>query len=152
MTGPALTNARQPRPRRPRRTRAFHLVADTIDQMIWSTRPDGFHDYLNKRCYDFNGVPDGLTDGAAWNVMFHPDDRECASEAWRSSLATGEPCEIEYRLRHRSGEYRWVLGRAIPSAVPGAPFCAGTAPAPASAACPSCSTARWARRPRWRQC
>src|SRR5690606_16596357 len=31
---------------------------------------------------------------------------------WRHSLTSGEPYEIEYRLRHRSGAYRWVLGRA----------------------------------------
>jgi len=46
--------------------------------------------------------------------MFHPDDQERAWAAWRHSLATGEPYEIEYRLRHRSGEYRWTLGRALP--------------------------------------
>src|SRR5690606_18244218 len=50
----------------------------------------------------------------AWNGMFHPDDRERAWERWRHSLETGEPYEIEYRLRHRSGEYRWTLGRAMP--------------------------------------
>ncbi len=33
---------------------------------------------------------------------------------WRHSLKTGEPYEIEYRLRHRSGDYRWTLGRAVP--------------------------------------
>jgi hypothetical protein len=33
---------------------------------------------------------------------------------WRHSLETGEPYEIEYRLRHHSGEYRWTLGRALP--------------------------------------
>src|SRR5690606_10769371 len=33
---------------------------------------------------------------------------------WNHSLATGEPYRIEYRLRHHSGEYRWVLGQALP--------------------------------------
>jgi len=93
---------------------AFHLIADSIDQMIWSTRPDGFHDYFNKRWYDFTGVPAGSTDGEGWNGMFHPDDQERAWDSWRRSLATGQPYEIEYRLRHRSGVYRWVLGRAHP--------------------------------------
>ena len=92
----------------------FHAIADSVDQMIWSTLPDGFHDYYNQRWYEFTGVPEGTTDGEAWNGMFHPDDQERARGAWRNSLATGEPYEIEYRLRHRSGEYRWVLGRAQP--------------------------------------
>jgi two-component sensor histidine kinase len=46
--------------------------------------------------------------------MFHPDDRDEAKRRWKHSLDTGEPYEIEYRLRHRSGEFRWTLGRANP--------------------------------------
>ena len=80
--------------------------------MIWSTRADGFHDYYNRRWYDYTGVPEGSTDGEAWNGMFHPDDQERAWAVWRHSLATGEPYQMEYRLRHRSGQYRWVLGCA----------------------------------------
>lgn len=92
----------------------FQAIVDSIDQMIWSTRPDGHHDYFNQRWYAFTGVPDGGTEGEAWNDMFHPDDRDHAWSVWRRSLATGEPYHIEYRLRHRSGRYRWVIGRAQP--------------------------------------
>ncbi|MCL6305248.1 PAS domain-containing protein, partial [Streptococcus agalactiae] len=49
-----------------------------------------------------------------WNDMFHPDDQDRAWSVWRHSLATGDPYQIEYRLRHRDGTYRWVLGRALP--------------------------------------
>ena len=92
----------------------FRTLADTMPQMVWSTLPDGYHDYYNARWYEFTGVPEGSTDGEAWNGMFHPDDQERAWKRWRNSLETGEPYHIEYRLRHRSGEYRWVLGRALP--------------------------------------
>ena len=98
---------------------SFHALADSIDQMIWSTRPDGYHDYYNRRWYDYTGVPLGATDGEKWNEMFHPDDRDRAWGVWRHSLGSGEPYHIEYRLRHRSGEYRWVLGRAQPVRGPG---------------------------------
>jgi PAS domain S-box-containing protein len=92
----------------------FRTLADTMPQMVWSTLPDGFHDYYNARWYEFTGVPDGSTDGEGWNGMFHADDQERAWATWRHSLATGEPYQIEYRLRHHSGEYRWTLGRALP--------------------------------------
>ncbi len=92
----------------------FRAIANSIDQLIWATQPDGFHDYYNQRWYEYTGVPEGSTDGAAWNRMFHPDDQERARRVWRNSLDTGEPYHIEYRLRHRSGHYRWVLGRAQP--------------------------------------
>ena len=94
--------------------RSFHVLADTMPQMVWSTRPDGFHDYYNARWYEFTGVPAGSTDGEAWNGMFHPDDQERAWGVWRKCLESGAPYEIEYRLRHHSGQYRWTLGRALP--------------------------------------
>ena len=92
----------------------LRAITNSIDQMIWSTTPDGYHDYYNQRWYDFTGVPPGSTDGEGWAGMFHPEDQDRAWSVWRRSLETGEPYHIEYRLRHRSGKYRWVLGRAQP--------------------------------------
>ncbi|HEY6916984.1 MAG TPA: PAS domain-containing protein [Allosphingosinicella sp.] len=92
----------------------FRGIANSINQMIWSTLPDGFHDYYNDRWYEYTGVPYGSTDGEGWNGMFHPEDQDRAWDVWRHCLETGEPYHIEYRLRHRSGQYRWVLGRAQP--------------------------------------
>ena len=92
----------------------FRTLADTMPQMVWSTLPDGFHDYYNARWYEFTGVPAGSTDGEGWNDMFHPEDQVRAWEVWRRSLETGAPYQIEYRLRHVDGTYRWVLGRALP--------------------------------------
>lgn len=92
----------------------FRTLADAFPHMVWSTLPDGFHDYYNRRWYDFTGVPEGSTDGQGWNGIFHPDDQDRAWARWHQSLDTGEPYEIEYRLRHHTGDYRWVLGRAMP--------------------------------------
>ncbi|MDO9608985.1 MAG: PAS domain-containing protein [Brevundimonas sp.] len=91
----------------------FRVLADAMPQMVWSTRPDGFHDYYNARWYEFTGVPAGSTDGEGWNDMFHPEDQPKAMDRWRRCLASGEPYEIEYRLKHHSGVYRWTLGRAV---------------------------------------
>ena len=92
----------------------FRLIADNMPQMVWSTLPDGFHDYYNRRWYEFTGAPAGSTDGEGWNGMFHPDDQERAWKRWAECLASGEPYEIEYRLRDHAGDYRWVIGRANP--------------------------------------
>jgi PAS domain S-box-containing protein len=82
--------------------------------MVWSTRADGAHDYFNTRWYEFTGVAPGSTDGDGWETVLHAEDRERTREIWTESLETGRPYEIEYRLRHRSGVYRWTLGRALP--------------------------------------
>jgi PAS domain S-box-containing protein len=92
----------------------FRVLTDAMPQMVWSTLPDGFHDYYNARWYEFTGVAQGSTDGEGWSDMFHPDDQERARQRWERSLITGEDYEVEYRLKHRSGEYRWTLGRALP--------------------------------------
>ena len=92
----------------------FRIIANAMPQMVWSTRADGYHDYYNQQWYDFTGMPLGSTDGALWNGMFHPDDQDRARAQWNHSLETGETYEIQYRLRHHSGEYRWTLGRALP--------------------------------------
>lgn len=95
-----------------RKARTLQKTIDSIPHMVWITRPDGHHEHYNKLWYKFTGKSPGECDGTGWNQMFHPDDRERAWQIWNRSLATGEPYEIEYRLRHRSGEFRWVQGRA----------------------------------------
>jgi len=93
----------------------FRTMANAMPQIVWSTRPDGYHDYFNERWYEFTGLPEGSSDGCfEWFDVFHPDDRRDSSEKWRRSLETGERYEVEYRLRHWSGQFRWILGRAVP--------------------------------------
>ncbi len=93
---------------------SFRAMADVLPLIVWSTLPDGLNDYYNARWYEFTGVPFGSTDGEGWNKVFHPDDQARAWERWAHCVATGEPYEIDYRLRHHSGEYRWTIGRGLP--------------------------------------
>jgi PAS domain S-box-containing protein len=92
----------------------FRTIADAMPQMVWSTRPDGWHDYFNRQWYDYTGVTEGANEGEAWPGLFPPEDLERILARWQYSLDTGEPYEIEYQIRHRSGEYRWQLARALP--------------------------------------
>ena len=92
----------------------FRTITNAMPQMVWSTSPDGRHDYSNEQWYRFAGVSEGGEGGPPWLELVHPDDYSRAQQAWEYSLATGEIFEIRYRLRHCSGGYRWVLGRALP--------------------------------------
>jgi len=92
----------------------FQAIADSMPQMVWSSRPDGHHDYYNARWYAFTGAAEGSTLGDAWGDMIHPDDQQQARAAWRTSLDTGEPYEMEYRLLDHTGAYVWTLSRAMP--------------------------------------
>jgi PAS domain S-box-containing protein len=92
----------------------FRTLADAMPQMVWAASPTGFLDYHNARWYEFTGAPVGATDGSGWTAMLHPDDSEAALTTWRRALEVGDPYHVEVRLRHRSGDYRWVLCRAQP--------------------------------------
>ena len=69
----------------------FRAITNSIDDMVWSSRPDGHVDFYNDRWYQFTGVPSGSTDGSSWANVLHPDDVERAGRTWQHSLATGEP-------------------------------------------------------------
>jgi hypothetical protein len=92
----------------------FRTIADAMPQMVWSTRPDGYHDYFNRQWYAYTGVAEGTNESEIWPTLFPPDDLERILARWRHSLETGEPYDIEYQIRDRTGEYRWQLARALP--------------------------------------
>jgi PAS domain S-box-containing protein len=92
----------------------FRQLADAMPQIVWVTRPDGYHEYYNRRWYDYIGCTPEECLGYGWSDPLHPDDRERSQRRWQESLRTGEPYEVEYRFRSRDGEYRWFLGRALP--------------------------------------
>jgi len=92
----------------------FRVIADSMPQMVWSSTARGHVDYYNARWYEFTGVPIGSTDGDAWFAVIHDEDRDPVVARWRRALETGETFRMEHRLRHQSGEHRWVLARAHP--------------------------------------
>ncbi len=92
----------------------FRTMTEAMPQMVWSSRPDGHHDFFNRNWYAFTGASPGECNGDLWQSLVHPEDLPPLLESWRHSLATGEPYEAACRLHHHDGEYRWVLGRASP--------------------------------------
>jgi len=92
----------------------FKLICDTMPQFVWTTTPDGLHDFFNNRWYHYTGLSQEDSLGLGWQNPFHPDDMSETERRWRHSLATGEPYVTEYRCRSRNGDWRWFLGRALP--------------------------------------
>jgi len=91
------------------------LVVDTIPTLAWSAGADGSVDFLNQRWLDYTGLSAEEAHDWGWTVTLHPDDLNKLVDYWRSVLASGEPGEIEGRLRRFDGVYRWFLFRATPS-------------------------------------
>ncbi|KKY25144.1 putative histidine kinase hhk6p [Phaeomoniella chlamydospora] len=92
----------------------FELICNTMPQILWTTRPDGYHDYFSQRWYDYTGLDPGSSLGLGWKLPFHPDDMPETVRLWQHSLSSGQEYRTEYRCRRHDGAWRWMLGRALP--------------------------------------
>ena len=88
-------------------------VLEGIPQIAWTAGPDGRNSYLNRRWFDYVG--EATPSAQELTTRMHPADFAMAVARWQRALATGEALELECRLQDASGEYRWMLGRALPS-------------------------------------
>ena len=52
--------------------------------------------------------------GEGWAEVVYPDDRARMTAAWLHSVGSGEPYDVEHRIRTASGEIRWMRSRALP--------------------------------------
>ena len=89
-------------------------VIDTIPTLAWCNLPDGPNEFLNKRWHQYTGLSPEQSHGWGWQVAFHPEDLPPLMEKWQELLVSGEPGEIEARLRRYDGVYRWFLIRVEP--------------------------------------
>lgn len=94
--------------------RRFHALIEAISQIVWSSDPQGRHDYFNMRWNEFTGLDAAKVDSATWERLVHPQDWPRVAEEWSESIATGKPYDIEYRFLHHSGQFRWLRVMALP--------------------------------------
>jgi PAS domain S-box-containing protein len=91
------------------------LVA-SVPGMVYRYRNDGLWkvDFVSAGSFALLGVmPEQLVDGSKiYLELVHPDDRARIWKEWRAGAATGRPFELEYRVRHGDGSWRWVFDRA----------------------------------------
>jgi PAS domain S-box-containing protein len=100
---------------RKRAEEAIHTLINAIPQLVWIARPDGYVTYINQRLSKYLAMTQEQTKGAGWLAGGHPEDRQRAREAWQTSIQTGQPYEVEHRIRDGiSGAYRWFLVRGVP--------------------------------------
>lgn len=91
----------------------FRFLAESIPQIVWTARADGWVDYYNQRWFDYTGMTLEETQGWGWDPVLHPEDLQRCIDRWTHAVETGEPYDIEYRFKRADGQYRWHLGRAL---------------------------------------
>ncbi|HKV78317.1 MAG TPA: PAS domain-containing protein [Candidatus Sulfotelmatobacter sp.] len=89
-------------------------VIDTIPTLAWCNLADGPNEFLSRRWHEYTGLSPEESHGWGWQVAFHPDDLPALMKTWQELLVSGEPGEIEARLRRHDGIYRWFLIRVEP--------------------------------------
>jgi formate hydrogenlyase transcriptional activator len=89
-------------------------IIDTIPALVWWALPDGSKEFLNKRWRDYTGLSAEESFGWGWQIAIHPEDLPRMKDKWQELGASGEPGEIEARVRRHDGAFRWFLARLEP--------------------------------------
>jgi PAS domain S-box-containing protein len=89
----------------------YRHTVELNPQVTWTAAPDGQLNRVANRWSVWTGTS-GL--GGSWIDAIHPDDRQPSIDAWSLSVATGEPYDLEHRVRMVDGSHRWARSRAYP--------------------------------------
>jgi PAS domain S-box-containing protein len=91
----------------------FRQLAESLPQLVWTSRADGWCDYLSPQWVAYTGIPESEQLGLRWLRMIHPDDRDRTLAAWNRAIMTATPFDLEFRLLRNDGAYRWFKTRAV---------------------------------------
>jgi PAS domain S-box-containing protein len=92
----------------------YRELAASVPVQVWTARPDGALDFVTDQTAAYFGTTPEALRGDGWTSVCHPDDLPAARARWAHALATGDPYEVEFRLRRGAdGVYCWFLGRAV---------------------------------------
>lgn len=92
----------------------LRAMADNAPVMIWISDLDKGSYYFNNGWLNFTGRTTEEESGNSWRENIHPDDLQRWITTYTNHFERQEAFKIEYRLRRRNGDYRWVLDHAVP--------------------------------------
>ncbi len=92
----------------------FRFLMDSAPVMVRMTSGDGLCQYFNRAWLEFRGRTVEQELGNGWAEGLHPDDHDLCMETYLKSFSARQPYRLEYRLRRRDGEYRWVEDTGVP--------------------------------------
>ena len=92
----------------------FRTMTDSAPMLVWMSGTDKQCNYFNEVWLKFTGRSLEQELGEGWIDGVHADDLADCLRTYVTAFERREPFEMEYRLRHASGSYRWVLDRGVP--------------------------------------
>src|ERR1700733_5399183 len=92
----------------------FRMITDASPIMVWLSGTDKLCYYFNKGWLDFVGRTLEQEAGNGWAENVHPEDFDRCLQIYVKNFDARQPFEMEYRLRHHTGEYRWIIDHGTP--------------------------------------
>jgi two-component system sensor kinase FixL len=92
----------------------FRSIADAAPVLIWISGTDKLCNFFNQGWLDFRGRTMEQELGNGWSEGIHPEDLDECLKLYVESFEARVSFSIEYRLRRRDGEYRWILDTGVP--------------------------------------
>jgi formate hydrogenlyase transcriptional activator len=99
---------------RPVQSLDIRLIVDRVPAFTWSAHADGSVEFVNQRWREYAGLSPEESQGWGWQIAIHPEDLPSLLRKWRELLISGEPGEVEARMRRHDGIFRWFLIRFEP--------------------------------------
>jgi formate hydrogenlyase transcriptional activator len=93
----------------------FRLIVDTIPGFVCTLSAAGELELVNRQVLEYFGKTTEELKNWATSDAVHPDDLPRVIAAWRRSVETGQPHDLELRQRRADGVYRWFQSRALPT-------------------------------------
>src|SRR6266850_8378505 len=90
------------------------VIVRSMPGMVAILTPTGGIDAVNDELVEYSGRT--LEELQQWGTSdtVHPDDLPRLIQIFTKAIASGEPYEVEVRLRRFDGAYRWFHDRAVP--------------------------------------
>ncbi len=92
----------------------FRVITDATPIMVWMSGTDKLCYYFNKSWLDFVGRTLEQEAGNGWAENVHPEDFDRCLQIYVKNFDARHPFEMEYRLKHHSGQYRWIVDHGVP--------------------------------------
>ncbi len=92
----------------------FRSIANATPVMIWLAGTDTLCYWFNAGWLAFTSRTLEQEAGNGWVEGVHPDDLERCVAFYLRHFEQRLPFQMEYRLRHHSGQYRWIHDSGVP--------------------------------------
>jgi len=94
--------------------RKFKQLANSIPQLAWISRSDGYRIWFNQRWYEYTGTNYRKMRGWGWHSVHDPVVMTRVLNRWKACVAEEKDFEMIFPLRGKDGTYRIFLTRGIP--------------------------------------